>query len=194
MKRENAGPSTSKAFHTACAPLAAVIAAGRPCPRGPVAGVAAAADLPDPARQGRETGGPASYERFGVHWVRRVLHKERILRTVDAVLGDQISLGSGNDTFTINSTTSGTSNKTTLSTGGGTDTVIYRDVTIHQDKGTTCVIDWYQRLALTSHLYSGSSLQSYMFPAANLSGSKKTISGLSPETSMMVILPLASGT
>ncbi len=37
--------------------------------------------------------GPASYQSFGVHWVRRVLHKERILRTIDAVLGDQISLG-----------------------------------------------------------------------------------------------------
>ncbi len=60
--------------------------------------------------------------------------------------------------------------------GGGTDTVIYRDLTIHQNKGTTCVLDWYQRLALTSHLYPGSSLQSYMFPGANLSGSKKTLS------------------
>lgn len=60
--------------------------------------------------------------------------------------------------------------------GGGTDTVLYKDLTIHQTKGTTCVLDWYQRLALTSHLYSGSSLQSYMFPAANLGGAKKTIS------------------
>jgi len=60
--------------------------------------------------------------------------------------------------------------------GGGTDTVIYRDLTIHQAQGTTCVFDYYERLALGSHLYPGSSLQSYMFPAANLSGSKKTIS------------------
>ncbi|KRB76485.1 hypothetical protein ASE01_16150 [Nocardioides sp. Root190] len=36
---------------------------------------------------------PGSYESFGVHWVRRVLHKDRILRTVDQVLGDQIALG-----------------------------------------------------------------------------------------------------
>lgn len=36
---------------------------------------------------------PGSYESFGVNWVRRVLHKERILRTVDQVLGDQIALG-----------------------------------------------------------------------------------------------------
>lgn len=60
-----------------------------------LAGVDSAVDLPGPAdhepRPG--TSGPASYERFGVQWVRRVLHKERILRTVDAVLGDQISLG-----------------------------------------------------------------------------------------------------
>ncbi len=34
-----------------------------------------------------------SYETFGVSWVRRVLHKERILRTIDQVLGDQIALG-----------------------------------------------------------------------------------------------------
>ncbi len=36
---------------------------------------------------------PGSYERFGINWVRRVLHRERILRTVDQVLGDQIALG-----------------------------------------------------------------------------------------------------
>lgn len=35
----------------------------------------------------------SSYERFGVNWVRRVLHLERILATVDQVLGDQIALG-----------------------------------------------------------------------------------------------------
>lgn len=35
----------------------------------------------------------SSYERFGVNWVRRVLHQERILRTIDQLLGDQISLG-----------------------------------------------------------------------------------------------------
>lgn len=58
-------------------------------------GVDASAELPDPAQhEGEpEASGPASYERFGVHWVRRVLHKDRILRTIDAVLGDQISLG-----------------------------------------------------------------------------------------------------
>ncbi|HEX5039471.1 MAG TPA: hypothetical protein VFW95_05005 [Candidatus Limnocylindria bacterium] len=41
---------------------------------------------------------------------------------------------------------------------GGTDKSIGRLVTITQDKGTTCVIDWYERLALGSHLFPGSSL------------------------------------
>jgi uncharacterized repeat protein (TIGR01451 family) len=43
---------------------------------------------------------------------------------------------------------------------GGTHTSIYRTVHIHQNKGTTCVIDWAERLALGSHLYPGSSLHS----------------------------------
>ena len=43
---------------------------------------------------------------------------------------------------------------------GGTDTRYYRTVHVHQDKGTTCVIDWAERLALGSHLYPGSSLHS----------------------------------
>lgn len=41
---------------------------------------------------------------------------------------------------------------------GGTDQSIYRIITITQDKGTTCVLDYYGRLALGSHLYPGSSL------------------------------------
>ena len=41
---------------------------------------------------------------------------------------------------------------------GGIDKSIGRQVTISQDKGTTCVIDWYERLALGSHLFPGSSL------------------------------------
>jgi hypothetical protein len=60
--------------------------------------------------------------------------------------------------------------------GGGTDVVRYRLLTITQNVGTTCVFDYYQRLALGSHLYPGSSLQSYMFDQVGLSGSKKTIS------------------
>jgi hypothetical protein len=60
--------------------------------------------------------------------------------------------------------------------GGGTDVVIYRQLTLQQDPGTTCVLDYYERLALGSHLYPGSSLQSYMFDQVGLSGAKKTIS------------------
>ncbi len=60
--------------------------------------------------------------------------------------------------------------------GGGTDVVIYRLLTIHQAKGTTCVFDYYQRLALGAHLYPGSSLQSYLGVQDGLAGSKKTIS------------------
>ncbi|WP_375056540.1 collagen binding domain-containing protein [Zobellella sp. DQSA1] len=40
------------------------------------------------------------------------------------------------------------------------DASIYRHIEITQDKGTTCVFDWVQRLALGSHLYPGSSLHS----------------------------------
>lgn len=36
---------------------------------------------------------PTTYEQFGVQWIHRVLHKERILRTIDEVLGGQIALG-----------------------------------------------------------------------------------------------------
>ncbi|MDC7713920.1 hypothetical protein PQU96_07200 [Vogesella sp. LYT5W] len=41
---------------------------------------------------------------------------------------------------------------------GGTDKSIYRLVTINQSKNSTCVFDYYARLALGSHLYPGSSL------------------------------------
>src|SRR5215475_6299730 len=47
----------------------------------------------------------------------------------------------------------------TLSPGiGGIDKSIYRTLTITQSAGTTCVYDWYGRLALGSHLFPGSSL------------------------------------
>lgn len=49
--------------------------------------------------------------------------------------------------------------QTVLSPGiGGTDKSIYRLVTINQNKNSTCVFDYYARLALGSHLYPGSSL------------------------------------
>jgi hypothetical protein len=47
----------------------------------------------------------------------------------------------------------------TLTPGvGGTDSSIYRTWTVTQSQNTTCVYDWYGRLALGSHLYPGSSL------------------------------------
>ncbi|HET7668734.1 MAG TPA: hypothetical protein VFK56_22260, partial [Mycobacterium sp.] len=41
---------------------------------------------------------------------------------------------------------------------GGTDISLGRLLTITQDPGTTCVFDWYERLALGSHLFPGASL------------------------------------
>jgi uncharacterized repeat protein (TIGR01451 family) len=41
---------------------------------------------------------------------------------------------------------------------GGIDQTIYRTLTITQQANTTCVYDWYGRLALGSHLFPGSSL------------------------------------
>lgn len=40
-------------------------------------------------------------------------------------------------------------------------TEIFRAIHITQDKGTTCVFDWVERLALGAHLYPGSSLHSH---------------------------------
>lgn len=55
-----------------------------------VDGLMGMADVPAPELY---DAGPVSYERFGVNWIHRVLGLERILRTVDQVLGDQIALG-----------------------------------------------------------------------------------------------------
>jgi len=46
--------------------------------------------------------------------------------------------------------------------GDGTAS-LYRTLTIHQNKGTTCVFDFYARLAIGSHLYPGSSLHANLF-------------------------------
>jgi hypothetical protein len=46
---------------------------------------------------------------------------------------------------------------------GGADQTIYRLVTITQAAGSTCVYDYYQRLAIGAHLFSGSSLQSNLW-------------------------------
>jgi hypothetical protein len=46
---------------------------------------------------------------------------------------------------------------------GGADQTIYRLVTVTQTSGQTCVYDYYQRLALGAHNFSGSSLQSNLW-------------------------------
>jgi hypothetical protein len=51
------------------------------------------------------------------------------------------------------------SGEKTMSPGlGGMDETLYREVTITQSAGATCVWDYYARLALGSHLFPGSSL------------------------------------
>ena len=59
---------------------------------------------------------------------------------------------------------------------GGTNTTIYRILQITQNTGSTCVFDYYQRLAVGSHLYSGSSLQAYQFEALDFKTGKQTVS------------------
>src|SRR5205814_2302194 len=59
---------------------------------------------------------------------------------------------------------------------GGADQSISRILTVHQSKDTICVFDYYERLALGSSGYSGSSLQSYMFEAEDFKTGKKTVS------------------
>ena len=58
---------------------------------------------------------------------------------------------------------------------GGADSTIYRVLTISQNTNTTCYFDYYERLALGAHNYSGSSLQSYKFESADFKGGKFTI-------------------
>ncbi len=52
---------------------------------------------------------------------------------------------------------------------GGETVSVFRDVVVTQLRKTTCVYDFYERLALGSHLYNGSSLHSYL---VNPSGDK----------------------
>jgi len=63
------------------------------------------------------------------------------------------------------SITSGAQTITPSGSGaGGADQTIYRLITIaNQPAGSTCVYDYYQRLALGSHNFSGSSLQSNLW-------------------------------
>jgi hypothetical protein len=109
-----------------------------------------------------QTGGRTGYDVIagdGGNGTLPVVNTSKSDASCSIVVGPQSTQGSASSPF-----------------GGGTDVVIYRQLTITQNKGTTCVIDYFQRLALGSHLYPGSSLQSYMFEQQGLSGSKKTIS------------------
>ncbi len=58
-------------------------------------------------------------------------------------------------------------------TGGALNT-IYEIVTLHQAAGSTCYWAWWQRLAVGSHLFNGSSLQSYLFQGI-FQGGKETV-------------------
>jgi hypothetical protein len=58
---------------------------------------------------------------------------------------------------------------------GGVYDAIYRTVTIHQSKGTTCVFDYVMRLSITAAEYNGSSLQAYKFDSDDFSKGKKTV-------------------
>jgi hypothetical protein len=64
---------------------------------------------------------------------------------------------------------------------GGTDVSIYRLLTITQAANTTCVYDYYERLALGAHLFPGSSLHSNLtLPTYDSGGnfSGLTVSGI----------------
>ena len=63
---------------------------------------------------------------------------------------------------------------------GGTDVSIFRTIHVHQAKGTTCVIDWAERLALGSHLYPGSSLHSNLTRARLLHGRRRRAGRVHP--------------
>lgn len=59
-------------------------------------------------------------------------------------------------------------------TGGAAESIA-RVLTITQNKGTTCVLDWTNRIGLGAHNFAGSSLQSYLFQTSDFTGSKKTV-------------------
>lgn len=51
-------------------------------------------DEPDPVLEPLAAGGPAiSYEQFGVNFIRMVLHEQRILESINRLLGEKIELG-----------------------------------------------------------------------------------------------------
>ncbi len=94
----------------------------------------------------------------------------------DVISVPTVNSGKSDASCTVSAGPQSTQGSASSPFGGGTDVIIYRDLTIQQNPGTTCVFDYYQRLALGSHLYPGSSLQSYMFQSSDFSTGKKTIS------------------
>jgi hypothetical protein len=86
-----------------------------------------------------------------------------------AIALDYIDSGhTGYDFISAATTNAGLSDSSCSITSGpqqttGGSTSIYRLITIHQSKGTTCVFDFYGRLALGSSLYPGASLHANLF-------------------------------
>lgn len=87
------------------------------------------------------------------------------------------SIGSGNKTITSDASCQVSANAQDIGPGitGGADSSLYRVLTVHQNKGTTCVIDYYMRIALGAAGYPGSSLQAYIFQTSDFSTGKSTI-------------------
>ncbi len=57
----------------------------------------------------------------------------------------------------------------------GSNLSIYRTLQISQNAGTTCVFDYYMRLALGSHDYPGSSLHGFIAQTADFTGGQKDV-------------------
>ena len=75
----------------------------------------------------------------------------------------------------------------TTNSFGGTYQTIYRILHITQSTNTTCVIDWYEELAVDSHLNSGSSLHSNV---ALVSGSTITTNGIGAKDVSIPVKPI----
>src|SRR5207247_5630643 len=93
-----------------------------------------------------QQGGPTGYDFITVPILDPNLSSDSSCHVVDANAGD----ANGGLETVIGAT-------------GGTDTTIYRTLTITQNAGTTCYFAYDQRLAIGSHLFNGSNLQAYTF-------------------------------
>lgn len=93
-----------------------------------------------------------------------------------AVGWDVITIPAVNEDLSTGTCTVTAGPEQVLKITGGNDDSIVRALTVTQSADSTCVIDWVQRLALGAHLYSGSSLQSYMFETEDFSQGKRVMS------------------